>query len=207
MTTVFALALALSLDGMFAGVAYGVRRIGIPIGSMTIVASCTMFGMGASMILGLLARDLISERTVELVGAALLGGIGVWQLFQGFLEYLRQRAEDASQAVVRWNLRDVGIVIQVLREPTLADADDSGAIDPREAVLLGAALGLDAFAAGFAAALLGIGDWVLVPIVGVAQAALIGLGIWLGRRSGRWIRGKGMLLPGAILIVLALARL
>lgn len=208
MTLPLIFALALSLDGLFAGVAYGVRGIHIPKRSMAIIACCTMVGMSISMILGDLARDLISERTIQLLGACILGSIGLWQMFQGWVEYLRQSASEEPRGVVRLRVRDLGIVVQILREPVLADKDASGRIDPKEAILLGTALGMDSFGAGFAAALLNLGGLMIVPAVALGQVLFTATGLQLGRRFGkRLARGKGLLLPGAILCLLAIFQL
>lgn len=208
MTLPMLFAVALSMDGLFAGVAYGVRGIHIPKRSMGIIALCTMFCMGGSMLLGTMARELISERTIQLLGAGILASLGVWQMFQGWLEYMRRRATHEPRGVLRLRIQDVGIVVQILREPALADTDASGRIDPKEALLLGIALGLDSFGAGFAAALLHLGGLVLVPIVAVAQVVCTATGLHLGRTYGsRLAQGKGLLLPGAILCLLALFQL
>lgn len=201
-------ALALSLDGLFAGLAYGLREIHIPLRSMLTVATCTLVGMSGSMLLGNFASGLISERTTQLIGATVLGGIGLWQLFQGWLEYMRRNTGELHNAIFRFQVKDLGFVVQVLREPTLADADRSGIIDTKEALLLGAALGMDSFGAGFAAALLGFGGLMLIPLVTLSQPMLTWIGLQLGRRFGpRLARGKGLLLPGVILCLLALLQL
>lgn len=202
------LALALSVDGLFAGVAYGVRGISVPKRSLIVIALCTVVCISSSMLLGGAARELVSERAMQRLGACILAAIGLWQLFQGALEYLRQQTTKGPRHLIRLRVRDLGFVVQILREPALADADASGRIDPREAVLLGMALGLDAFGAGLAAALLQISAVVLVPAVAAAQVLGTLAGLYLGRRFGRRIaQGRGLLLPGTILCLLALFQL
>lgn len=208
MTVPLLLALALSFDGLFAGIAYGLRRMTIPIESMAIVAGCTFAGITGSMLLGSLVGDIVSERSTQLLAAIVLGLIGLWQLVQGWLEYVRQELKDGTKTTFRLQVQDLGFVIQVLREPTLADRDLSGRLEAREALLLGIALGLDAFGAGFAAALLAIPAVVLVPLVTLGQPGLTWLGLYIGRRFGGSLhRGKGLLLPGAVLCLLALLQL
>src|SRR5690625_4276062 len=138
MTLLVLLALALSLDGLFAGIAYGIRRINIPLHSLVIIACCTAIGLSASMMLGDFAGDAISERMTRLIGVVVLGGIGVWQLFQGWIEYVRQKINE-RQDILKMQVKDLRFVLRVLREPILADTDRSGYIDIREALLLGLA--------------------------------------------------------------------
>ncbi len=46
------IALALSVDGFGVGMAYGLKRIKIPLTSMLIIAFCTALAMGISMMFG-----------------------------------------------------------------------------------------------------------------------------------------------------------
>ncbi len=46
------MAVALSLDGLGVGLAYGLRRIRLPLSSLIVIALCTVFAMGISMLLG-----------------------------------------------------------------------------------------------------------------------------------------------------------
>ena len=62
----------------------------------------------------------------------------------GWLENRRQalRKKGAHpQVLARQRLRSLGIAVQVLQEPAYADRDHSGIIEPKEALLLGVALG------------------------------------------------------------------
>ncbi|NLN29586.1 MAG: sporulation membrane protein YtaF, partial [Firmicutes bacterium] len=70
------------------------------------------------------------------------------------------------------------------------------------------ALGLDAFGAGLAAALLQLSAAALVPAVAGAQVVGTVAGLYLGRRYGERVAGgRGLLLPGALLCLLALFQL
>jgi len=118
-------------------------------------------------------------------------------------------AADAPQRAV-WTLeiRQWGIVIQILRTPAAADMDRSGTITVGEAFLLGTALSLDAFGAGIGAAMVGFSP--LVTSATIAAAG--GLFLWMGTRVGfrvagwRWVRPLTVL-PGIILIAMGLLKL
>lgn len=202
------LALALSVDGLVAGAAYGMRGISVPKRSLAVIALCTALCLGGAMLAGGVVRELVSEGAMRRLGACILGAIGFWQLLHGSLEYLRQQATGKPRGVFKVRVRDLGIVVQILREPVLADTDSSGRIDPKEAFLLGTALGLDAFGAGLAAALLQLSAAALVPAVAGAQVVGTVAGLYLGRRYGERVAGgRGLLLPGALLCLLALFQL
>lgn len=201
--------LALSLDGFFVGAAYGLRRIQIPVRSLCIVALCTGVGMAVSMLLGDLAGEVISERTTQLIGAIVLGVLGLWQLVQGWIEYAANGCAHKEEPVLfRVQVKALGVVIQLLREPTRADADRSGVIDPKEALVLGMALGMDALAAGFGAAMLDFGGPFLILLVTLGLLLLTWLGLRVGRRYGHHFTGsKALFVPGALLLLVALIQL
>ncbi|MEK0316112.1 MntP/YtaF family protein [Cohnella sp. 56] len=105
-------------------------------------------------------------------------------------------------------LRLFGLIIQILRTPSVADVDRSGIITSGEALLLGFALSLDAFGAGIGAALVG---FPAAPTA-IMIAAASGLFLWAGMRVGfvaagmRWAQ-QLTVLPGVILIVMGIFKL
>ncbi len=74
-------------------------------------------------------------------------------------------------------------------------------------MLLGAALGLDALAAGFGAAFVGF-PLSVVAAVAAAQVGLTWIGLKLGRDYGaRWLGQRGFYVPGVILVLVGLLQL
>lgn len=205
MGLLFALALALSLDGLFVGMSYGFRDIRLPWVSLAIIGCCTMVGMSGSLWLGTTFGRFMADGAAAVMGSIIIGIIGLWQLGQGWAEAVRRRTgEKGPTAVLRWHIKRLGVIVHVFRDPSIIDADRSGDIDTKEALLLGTALGADAFGAGFAAAMLGWTGWILVPLVTVSQVALTYFGLRMGRRFGtRFKAGWGLMLPGIILCLLA----
>lgn len=201
------LTIALSLDGFIVGLLYGMRRISLPWRSLAILGLCTSFGMGVSMLSGGVIAEMIPESMAGLLGGALLIALGLWQLVEGWREYLRTGAPSARaglQSLLKLNIRPLGIVVHVLADPVRADRDRSGVIDKKEAWVLGVALGLDALAAGFAAAMIGFGP-ILIASVGLGLLVLVKAGVAAGSRVNRLPLGrKGMFVPGVILIVMGL---
>lgn len=119
-------------------------------------------------------------------------------------------ADDAESVVpmLTLELRVFGLIIQILRTPSVADVDRSGIITSGEALLLGIALSLDAFGAGIGAALVG---FPAVPTA-ILIAAASGMFLWAGMRVGflasglRWVQ-RLTVLPGIILIVMGIFKL
>ncbi len=189
---------ALSLDGFGAGLAYGLRQIRVPIVSMLIISLTSGLAISISLALGRLAAQGIPPDPARHMGGALLIVLGFWIVLQA----LRQ----PTRRTLSIRIPQLGMVIQVLLEPLDADMDGSGCISAREAMVLGAALALDAFAAGFAIALSGLFT-VLVPVfVVVGLFVLLHLGMVMGQRSAHILSNKVSLLPGCLLIVLGVLR-
>lgn len=216
-----ALALALSVDGLAVGVAYGMRRIHVPARSLVIIGLCSASCFFVAMTLGEMVARVAGFKAPHIVGACILVALGCWNIGKGWVAgrsretaagavRTEQSLENGTRdiaTVFRIRIRRLGIVVEVLREPGRADVDQSGAIDAREAILLGAALGLDALAAGFGAAFVGLRLPVVVAVA-AAQVALTWLGLTLGRDYGaRWLGQRGFYVPGVILILVGLLQL
>jgi len=215
------LALAVSLDGFGVGLTYGLRRIRIPLVSIGIVSFCSGLAFYVSLQAGELIASRIAPGTARDAGALLLIAIGVWAV----LQILRSKnvspdlppnapaghpaaAEANGTTVARIELKRFGLVIQILRTPSLADMDRSGAISAKEAVVLGTALSFDAFGAGVGAALVGFDPFSAAIAVALTSGACIALGLGCGRKfSATGLLRKLTLLPGCILIVMGILKL
>jgi putative sporulation protein YtaF len=191
--------IALSLDGFAAGVAYGLRRIQMPFLSLIIICLTSGVAVSVSIGLGYAAAQVMAPKPAQVLGGILLIVLGVWILSQALRRIARH------PLLIR--IPPLGMVVQVLFEPLDADMDQSGGISPREALILGMALALDAFAAGFAVALSGLHNLFVPLFVTVGLFLLVSLGIVLGRRASDALKEKVNLLPGCLLIVLGMFRL
>lgn len=212
------MAVALSLDGFGVGLAYGLRRIRIPINSLIAIAMCTVLAMGISMLFGgwvTLWLELIPAR---LLGASILLTLGIFQLGKAiwnrnqevFPEAVPALAMVPTKAVLepvfRFQLRFFGLVIQVLKTPDIADVDGSGVISLRESFLLGCALAVDAFASGIGAAMAGMTISV-IGIVALTQIMMLRLGQQMAGKVPVFWTNKAEYLPGAVLILIGLGKL
>ncbi|MFC4809361.1 sporulation membrane protein YtaF [Paenibacillus sp. GCM10023250] len=222
------LAFAVSLDGFGVGVTYGLRRIRIPLLSICIIAFCSGLVVWLSMQIGSLLTNYMPPMVAKAIGAGLLMLIGVYALIQWWQRRrehtgdpeepaLPQAAEAGgltagagatASTVVIFELKRLGIVIQILRTPHIADVDRSGVISSSEAILLGFALSLDSFGAGLGAALVGFNPLLTALIISTASGLFLLAGMRLGFRFAAW-RGMRALsvLPGIMLIIMGFIRL
>ncbi|MEW6661489.1 MAG: sporulation membrane protein YtaF [Bacillota bacterium] len=199
--SVFLFSIAVSADGFGVGIAYGLRRISIPWYSMSLICFTSTIAITFSMVCGHLIGSLINPALAKKLGAAIMVAVGVWLLLQAYLKPKDNKIEDG--ALLKINIRSLGIVIQILREPVQADFDRSGKISPKEALALGFALAMDALGAGFGAAVAGLAVWFLPVVVGICKFILISLGFKLGAIWGdNWSPQRLAFLPGLIIVSL-----
>jgi len=116
--------------------------------------------------------------------------------------------EGGIRTVLRIEMKRMGLVIEILRTPSLADVDRSGYISSSEAVLLGVALSLDAFGAGIGAAFIGFAPVLTAAVIAVASGLFITLGLRVGLTFAdtRWLQRLAVL-PGCILIAMGIMKL
>lgn len=222
------LAFAVSLDGFGVGVTYGLRKIRIPFLSVFIIACCSGLIIWLSMQAGGWLASYISETAAKLIGAVILIAIGCWALYQltrskggedatitrhsGKIEdgllASAGAAIDRPAQLLKVELKGLGLVIQILRTPQAADVDRSGIISASEAVMLGAALSLDALGAGLGAALLGLPALTTSLVIAASSALFLISGTQLGLRfAARRSMHALSYLPGILLIIMGIMKL
>jgi putative Mn2+ efflux pump MntP len=113
-----------------------------------------------------------------------------------------------TKEILNIELKRFGLVIQILRTPSIADVDKSGNISASEATLLGLALSLDAFGAGIGAALIGFVPLLTATVISISSGSFIALGLRFGLRYAEmnWMK-KLSVLPGCVLIIMGLLKM
>lgn len=212
------LALAVSLDGFGVGAMYGIRKIRISLLSIGIISVFSGVVIYASMQIGMLISGWISPTVASVTGALILIGIGIWAMVQMAMQGqpeeelvpIKGKPNDTmtEHPILQIQLKRLGLVIQILKTPSVADVDHSGSISPQEAALLGIALSLDAFGAGIGAALIGFSPVITSAFIALASGTFIASGLKAGflfsdvRRIKRFT-----FLPGCILIIMGIIKL
>ncbi|MDP3486933.1 MAG: sporulation membrane protein YtaF [Bacillota bacterium] len=206
LVAIFALALTVSLDGFAAGVAYGARKIKLPVMAICLISITSAMTMYISMSIGSALRDIIPERVASIVGAALLISLGAYFVLQQ--RKAPSKVSEAERDILHFRIASLGLVIRVWHDPLLADSDKSGGINSGEAIVLGVALALDAFGAGLGAAMTGLPPFLTAMSIGLSKFILVKLGLCAGGSLAGIISPKIMsLLPGLLLIVLGVGHL
>jgi putative sporulation protein YtaF len=205
------LACALSFDSFVAGMTYGMRKVKIPVVSVSVIAGFS----GGLMFLSLHAGHWIahgfSPFWSQLAGALILMGLGIWTLInkgQREEEPVANQESESGKTLLSFEIRMLGLVIQILKTPMAADVDRSGVISPMEAVWLGLALSLDAFGAGLGAAMMGYPPFPLALAIAATSALFLLAGIRTGWKvSGKRLPALMEYLPGLLMIAIGLFRL
>lgn len=203
--SLFLLAFTLSLDSCSVGLTYGLRRLTISFKSILMISLCSAVVMLVSMTIGNLMIHMVSPIFARQIGGLVLVGIGAWVLYQYFSPDSKE--DTITDEKTLWNIEipTLGIVIQILRKPTVADFDRSGTISGMEALLLGLALSLDSFGAGIGASLLGYSSWLMALLVALMSGSFLFLGMKIGAclQSKVWIYNLTFL-PGLLLIIIGI---
>jgi len=198
-------ALAVSGDGFMVGLAYGIRRIKIPLLSLLVIALASALAVSISMMLGKVLSWFISPHQAAAIGATMIFIIGVYFLLQAGRQKIINWQQSEQDPILTLNVNYLGIIIQILKKPASADFDCSGEISTREAFFLGLALAMDAFGAGAGLALTGMNILFTATSVGMVKFILVNTGIKVGQNmlNERW-QSLAPLLTGLIFIAVAI---
>ena len=215
--SVLGFAIALSFDGFGAGIAYGIRRIRIPIHCLILISLTSCVILALSMTCGHIIARYVNNYLATWFGAIILIVVGVWTIYQTWQHRNDTDPEKVAgmesspgcqHKVLELKLAPLGCVIQILREPVKADIDESGVLSEQESLLLGVALAMDALGAGFGLAMSGFKPWIAPFVVGLVKFIMVRSGVYLGKTFAAGSLGKKMaILPGWILIAIGISRI
>ncbi|MFC0522364.1 sporulation membrane protein YtaF [Pontibacillus salicampi] len=207
--TLILLAFAVSLDSFTVGFTYGMRKMGLSVRAILLIACISALSFFASMMIGKGLSFILSPHITEVLGGSILILIGVWVIYQ-FFKSNRSNSSPVSKEpyIFKMEIQSLGIVIQILEKPMSADMDRSGSINGIEAILLGLALSLDAFGAGIGAAMFGFPPVYTALTIAFMSSSFL----WIGLKSGyllsywRWVNQLSFL-PGILLILLGVMKM
>lgn len=203
------LSIAVSLDALGVGLAYGMKKIKIPMKYKWVMAAFSCLYTGIAVSIGNVIVKFLPPVITNMIGSLILAGMGIWLLLQGILKKTEDETEQVPECktVFEWMIRSLGITIQITRNPMSGDVDRSGCIDLKESLLIGAALSLDILGVGLGCAMIGLNIWLIPFTVAAAQLLFLSGGLYLGKvlakRRMRWLDFA----PGVILIAIAVLRL
>lgn len=179
-----------NLDNLGVGVAYGVRRIGIPFHSNLFIAVVAAIGTVLTAYAGMGISHVLQPALANVIGAAVIIAVGIWVLWPRRPVERQVERPDA---------------ISLVHHPERADADLSGDISLVESLALSVGLGINAWAGGLGGGLVGLSPWLLALSTGLFSFATLFAGEHLGRRAlGSWLGPKATIAAGVLLILIGL---
>jgi len=203
------LGVALSMDALVAGVAYGLKSIDLPPASLGVTGlvcfACTAIAMFGAQFLS----KIVNTRIVAGAGALVLISMGLFALLQEYLSAVAVEDDlDVGMAAQQITFSVGRLVINIMLRPEAADLDHSQVIGAVEAIFLGLALGVDNAVATFAAALTGLLPVYTPVVMALVQMSFISIGFGsVARLISDDLKRRVPYWSGAILILLGLLRL
>ena len=227
------LAISLSVDALGAGIVYGMRKIKLPFVSKLIISLFSIVYSALALLLGKTIAVYLPPLTSKIIGVSILLAMGIWIIIQSYRKPEAEKSVNSAasppaditpnnilksgsisginreKTLIRIVIKSLGVTIQVVRNPVQVDIDRSGIIDPREALLLGLALSVDAIGAGVGSAMAGYSGISIPVLIGLFQIVFLYIGSRLGEVIHDWPIHEKVLTytPGFLLIFLALLRL
>jgi putative sporulation protein YtaF len=192
------LALAVSLDSLGVGFAYGVKKMRVPASSLITISTVSALGMLSSMLLGRSLCSFLGNKC-SMMGSMLLITMGLislgttWKTKPG---YKKKTDEPVC------NTPPFEIISRIVQEPITADLDQSGEINISEALLLGLALALDSLGAGLGAALTAYRLAITSGLVGLLNMLTLVLGHRMGQIVNLSPNSWANFAPGILLVLL-----
>ncbi|WP_117170542.1 sporulation membrane protein YtaF [Paraliobacillus sediminis] len=206
LSTLLLLACAVSLDSFMVAFTYGLRQMKLAFQSVIMIGLISGTVFLCAMALGDWLGSYLSEKSAEMIGGGLLVLIGIWVLVSFFRS--DSSHEKTEPYEIKFEIKSLGIVIQILKKPMMADMDESGNIAGIEVFILGLALSLDSLGAGIGAALIGLPVILSAIGIGVATSLFLSLGLKSGVILSGW---QGLhrfnFLPGLILIIIGVVKM
>jgi len=197
------LIITLSLDLLFACMAYGFKNIRIPAASKAVIVLVSTAFLAFSMTLGGILSYLLPEHLLKPVGFAVLFLMGLLSLFESMIKQVLKRHR--SSKTIRLKYSDIAFVVDIYIDKTKADADHSQTLSPREAFFLALPLSIDSLFTGLSISANTPEVLLLLLLSAISGYLAAALGARIGQKSS--LHKDYTWLSGLILIALAFGKL
>ena len=211
------LGITLSIDSLFVGFAYGLKGTKIPFMPKMVICIFSVIYSALSISAGNLISHFLPQGIANLIGAVILAAIGLIIIVKAIKNKAPQKSQNSDEyieseqkTVISLFIKSLGVTIQILKNPSVGDFDNSGIIDIKEAFFIGLALSIDAIGVGIGSSLLGFGTWYFPFIVGLFQLSFLSAGLFSGKLFNAKIKINERYLTafsGLLLIIFSFIRL
>lgn len=111
-----------------------------------------------------------------------------------------QNKEDVT--IKKIKIKSLNIVINIVKESSCGDLDNSGVIDFKEALYIGTALAIDALTVGFSLAAYQIDLLLFISIAAALNLVFLILGQIIGKYAGKFISENTLKLVASVMIII-----
>jgi putative sporulation protein YtaF len=180
-----------NVDNLAVGVAYGIKNLKISLLKSALVAFMSCLGTFGAMLFGRAIYHLLPKHFTNSIGSIILICLGIWSLYEAIKSNLNKNCYE-----------------QVIDKPEIVDADKSGTIDTKEALILGLVLTVNNIGMGIGASITGINVILTSILTFIFSFIFIPSGVYFGRKYLSNAMGKfASILSGVIIILLGIYEL
>lgn len=184
----FLLAICVSIDSLSIGVTYGLKNTKISFGAKCILFCISIIVTTFSVFLGSSICRVFPSYISCAIGAILLCLMGVWIIVQAITKNRSTNFIDTSIPSIvkkkeyRFFIKFLGITVQIIRDPSSSDFNNSNQIEAKEALYLGIALSIDSIGIGIGSSIMGLNPFLFPILVAFFQLIFLSFGGYLGKK-------------------------
>jgi len=200
------LGLAANLDNFGVGVSYGAQKIRIPSLSNFFIALLS----GVVTFISVLTGHLLSQfmTIANLLGSLLIIVIGVWVMVHKSISDNSLPMAVPVMKTYSVAIKPLSCIVQITKNPSLADLDANGIISTKEAMALGLTLSFNCIATGVGAGLTGLAPLPLAISVFIFSMVTISSGYWTGwKTASNRLESWSQVFSGVLLILIGIYEL
>lgn len=192
------ISLCVSLDAMGIGLTYGLKNTKISLIGKSILFITFLTTTTISVIIGNYILNFFNPSIAKIIGAILLCSLGIWIIIKSITEKksnnklkinnINELEDKAKQKNTKkekkfeFFIKFLGITIQIIKDPCNSDLDNSNDINGKEAIYLGIAVSLDAFAVGICSSIMGFNSFLYPPFASIFHLGFVMLGMFIGKK-------------------------
>ena len=200
------LGLAANLDNLGVGISYGVQKIRVPFISNFSIA----FLSGIITIISVLTGHLLSHYIAVAgeLGASMIVIIGIWVMVHKTSTSNSLPVAIPVMKTYSVPIKAFSCVVQITKEPSVADFDANGIISTKEAMVLGLTLSFNCIATGVGAGLTGMDPLSSSISVFIFSMVSISVGYLIGwKTASDRFEHLSQVISGAVLILIGIYEL
>jgi len=200
------LGFAANLDNLGVGISYGVQKIRVPFLSNFSIALLSGIVVAISVLTGHLLSRYIA--VAGELGALMIVAIGIWVMVHKISTSNSLPAAIPVMKTYSVPIKALSLVVQITKEPSVADFDANGFISTKEAMLLGLTLSFNCIATGVGAGLTGIDPLSSGISVFIFSMISISVGYLIGwKTASDRFEHLSQVVSGVVLIIIGIYEL